>query len=52
MLNRYSFYIDGLPPGPLLYCTQEQYSSLMNPPCVYGVYVSLGGGGGGMMASD
>jgi hypothetical protein len=34
MLNRleYSFYIDGLPPGPLLYCTQEQYSSLMNPP--------------------
>ncbi len=36
MLNRqeYSFYIDGLPPGPLLYCTQEQYSSLMNPPQV------------------
>jgi hypothetical protein len=36
MLNRseYSFYIDGLPPGPLLYCTQEQYSSLMNPPIV------------------
>ncbi len=34
VLNRleYSFYIDGPPPGPLLYCTQEQYSSLMNPP--------------------
>ncbi len=28
----YSFYIDGPPTGPLLYCTQEQYSSLMNPP--------------------
>ncbi len=29
VLNRYeySFYIDGPPPGPLLYCTQEQYSS-------------------------
>jgi hypothetical protein len=37
MLNRYeySFYIDGLPPGPLLYCTQEKYSSLMNPPYVF-----------------
>jgi hypothetical protein len=31
-LRVYSFYIDGPPPGPLLYCTQEQYSSLMNPP--------------------
>jgi hypothetical protein len=30
--QEYSFYIDGPPPGPLLYCTQEQYSSLMNPP--------------------
>jgi hypothetical protein len=28
----YSFYFDDPPPGPLLYCTQEQYSSLMNPP--------------------
>jgi hypothetical protein len=34
VLNRqeYSFYIDGPSPGPLLYCIQEQYSSLMNPP--------------------
>ncbi len=34
VLNRQenSFYIDGPPPGPLLNCTQEQYSSLMNPP--------------------
>ncbi len=23
------------PPGPLLYCTQEQYSSLMNPPKIH-----------------
>ena len=33
-LRVHSFYIDGPPPGPLLYCTQEQYSSLMNPPLV------------------
>ena len=49
MLNRYdySFYIDGLPAGPLLYCTQEQYSSLMNPPFVFvgGRTHSLGGDG-------
>jgi hypothetical protein len=27
MLNRYeySFYIDGLPPGPLLYCTPQSH---------------------------
>ncbi len=37
VLNRqeYSFYIDGPPPGPLLYCTQEQFSSLMNPPMLF-----------------
>ncbi len=48
MLNReeYSFYIDGLPPGPLLYCTQEQYSSLMNPPIVCLYCLRRGGGGG------
>ncbi len=27
-------YIDGPPLRPFLYCTQEQYSSLMNPPKV------------------
>ncbi len=27
------------PPGPLLYCTQEQYSSLMNPPIAWCVVV-------------
>jgi hypothetical protein len=49
MLNRqeYSFYIDGLPPGLLLYCTQEQYLSLMNPPMGCPPHPSLGGGGGG-----
>ncbi len=31
---RVLLFIDGPPPGPLLYCTQEQYSSLMNPPYV------------------
>ncbi len=29
---RVLFLHRGPPPGPLLYCTQEQYSSLMNPP--------------------
>jgi hypothetical protein len=26
-------------PGPLLYCTQEQYSSLMNPPLESEVFI-------------
>jgi hypothetical protein len=33
----------GPPPGPLLYCTQEQYLSLMNPPSErtkYSVFLS------------
>jgi hypothetical protein len=32
------FHIDGPPPGPLLYCTQKQYSSLMNPPIVAQIF--------------
>ncbi len=36
-------------PGPLLYCIQEQYSSLMNPPYVYwGRGVVMAGQGGGI----
>ena len=38
---RVSFYIDGPPPGRLLYCTQEQYSSLMNPPLLYSLFTEV-----------
>ncbi len=39
---RVLFLHDSPPPGPLLYCTQEQYSSLMSPPieCCIKIYAS------------
>ncbi len=40
-INDACCYIDGPPPGPLLYCTQEQYSSLMNPPDVKRVLLTI-----------